>query len=173
MNKAVFLDRDGVINNYKKPVNTPEDLELYPWTAKAIKRLNQNGYQVHIVTNQGGIESGYFTEEDLDKIHQHLIITLKEDNAIIDDIEYCPHFKTECNCRKPNPGMILKLANKYDIDLDLSFMVGDRKSDVISGHRAGCRTIKVGAKYPKADFSVENLADAVDVILKVESPVYS
>ncbi|AGB41578.1 histidinol-phosphate phosphatase family protein [Halobacteroides halobius DSM 5150] len=171
MNKAVFLDRDGVINNFKKPVNTPQELELYPWTAKAIKKLNQSGYQVYIVTNQGGIECGYLSAKDLARIHQHLIITLKEDNAIIDDIEYCPHFKTKCECRKPNPGMILKLANKYNIDLDLSFMVGDRKSDIIAGQKAGCKTIKVGSKYPQADFSVENLAAAVDIILKVKTPI--
>ncbi|WP_018247316.1 D-glycero-alpha-D-manno-heptose-1,7-bisphosphate 7-phosphatase [Orenia marismortui] len=168
MNKAIFLDRDGVVNSYDKPVNKPKDLELYPWTAKAIKKLNNEGYKVFIVTNQGGIECGYFTEEDLDEIHQYLVATLKKDNAIIDDIEYCPHFKSECKCRKPEAGMILKLAKKYNVNLEDSFMIGDRNSDIEAGIKAKCKTIKLGSKYPKADYSVENLEDAVDIIINSE-----
>ncbi len=165
MTKAVFLDRDGVINKYDKPVNQPQDLQLYPWTATAIKRLKQNEYLVFIVTNQGGIESGYFTESDLDEIHQYLIAILSKEDAYIDAIEYCPHFKSECSCRKPQPGMILKLAKEYNINLPESFMIGDRNSDIEAGNRAGCVTIKLGSKYPTANYSVENLKDAVDIIL--------
>ncbi|SJZ51357.1 D-glycero-alpha-D-manno-heptose-1,7-bisphosphate 7-phosphatase [Selenihalanaerobacter shriftii] len=164
MTKSVFLDRDGVINKYDKPVNKPEDLELFPWTSQAINQLNQAGYKVFIVTNQGGIESGYFTTTDLEKIHQNLVTTLKEDDAIIDDIEYCPHFKSNCKCRKPKPGMIFKLADKYNIDLKASFMVGDRNSDIIAGNKAKCQTIKLGEEYPAANYSVKNLAEAVSII---------
>jgi histidinol-phosphate phosphatase family protein len=172
LNKAVFLDRDGVINRYDSPVNKPEDLELYSWTTKAIKRLNKKGYKVFVVTNQGGIECGYFSEADLSEIHQHLVTTLKEEDAHIDDIEYCPHFNSECECRKPKPGMIMKLADKYDINLGNSFMVGDRNSDIEAGNKAGCRTIKLGSKYPAADYSVENLEDAVEIIVNAQELIY-
>ncbi len=167
MNKAVFLDRDGVVNKYNKPINRPEDLELYPWTASAIRRLNLASYKIFIVTNQGGIECGYFTEADLNDIHLHLISLLKEEEATVDEITYCPHFKSECNNRKPQPGMILKLAQKYNINLNSSYMIGDRKSDITAGNKADCTTIKIGSKYPKADYSVENLEDAVDIILAI------
>lgn len=172
MNKAVFLDRDGVINSYDSPVNKAADLKLYPWTAKSIKNLNEQGYKVFVVTNQGGIECGYFTESDLDEIHKHLIATLKEEDAHIDDIDYCPHFNSECECRKPKPGMILKLADKYDINLENSFMVGDRRSDIDAGNEAGCRTIKLGSKYPAAQYSVQNLEDAVDIIVNSQELIY-
>ena len=172
LTKAVFLDRDGVINRYDSPVNKPEDLKLYPWTAKAIKMLNEKGYKVFVVTNQGGIECGYFSESDLDEIHQHLVATLKKKDAHIDDIEYCPHFDSECECRKPEAGMIIKLAKKYDINLENSFMVGDRNSDIEAGNKAGCRTIKLGSKYPAADYSVENLEDAVEIIVDAQELIY-
>jgi len=165
MNKAVFLDRDGVINKYNKPINQPQDLELYSWTSAAIKRLNDAHYKTFIVTNQGGIECGYFTETELENIHLHLINLLNETGATIDEIAYCPHFKSECNYRKPNPGMILKLAEKYTINLHSSYLIGDRKSDIIAGKKADCITIKIGAKCPDADYSVETLEDAVDIIL--------
>ncbi|MCK8817637.1 HAD family hydrolase [Natroniella sulfidigena] len=168
MTKAVFLDRDGVINRYDQPVNKPTDLILYPWTADSIKKLNQADFKVYIVTNQGGIESGYFTAQDLDEIHQHLINELQQKEATIDDIAYCPHFKSDCECRKPKPGMILNLADKYNIELTDSYLVGDRKSDIIAGNQAGCTTIKLGAKCPEADYSLETLEDAVDIILKIE-----
>jgi histidinol-phosphate phosphatase family protein len=169
MTKAVFLDRDGVINKYDQPVNSPEDLNLFWWSGEAINKLNHANFAVYVVTNQGGIESGYFTEQDLTDIHQHLVVTLKEEEAEIDDIEYCPHFKTNCNCRKPQPGMVYKLADRYNVDLSLSYLIGDRNSDIIAGNRAGCTTIKLGSKYPAADYSVANLLEATQLILKLDT----
>ncbi len=168
MTKAVFLDRDGVINKYEQPINHPEDLELFPWTVDAIKKLNQAPYNVYVVTNQGGIECGYFTENDLQDVHNQLEKTLIQNKAWIDDIEYCPHFSTPCDCRKPNPGMLYKLADKYEINLQHSYLIGDRNSDIIAGNQAGCTTIKLGTNYSAADYTTENLADAVDLILKLE-----
>ncbi len=166
MPKAVFLDRDGVINDSRKPVNNATDLVIYPWAAEAIKSLNNGGYYVFIVTNQGGIEMGYFKEKDLEEIHDFLLNQLSNSGAIIDDIEYCPHFKTKCQCRKPGGGMILKLGKQYNIKLDESFMVGDRDVDILAGIDAGCKTIKIGSPYNKANYSVENLKEAAKVILK-------
>lgn len=165
MNKAVFLDRDGVINDNYKPVNTPDDLKLYPWSAESILLLNQAGYYVFVVTNQGGIEMGYFKEKDLNEIHEKLIMEVNEHGAAIDEIDFCPHFKTKCECRKPLPGMINRLGKKHNIDLKNSFMVGDRDVDIEAGIKSGCKTIKIGKPYKKADYTVKNLKEAVNVIL--------
>lgn len=165
MNKAIFLDRDGVINDNNKPVNTPDDLKLYPWSAESILKLNQCGYYVFVVTNQGGIEMGYFKEKDLNKIHEKLISEIQEHGANIDEIDFCPHFKTGCECRKPLPGMINRLAKKHNIDLKNSFMVGDRDVDIEAGIKSGCKTIKIGKPYKHADYNVENLKEAVNAIL--------
>ena len=165
MNKAVFLDRDGVINDNYKPVNKPQDLKLYPWSAKSILHLNNAGYYVFVVTNQGGIEMGYFKEDDLNEIHMKLQKEIEKEGANIDAIEFCPHFKTKCDCRKPSPGMLKKLAEKYDIDLRLSFMIGDRDVDIEAGIKAGCKTIKIGKSYEKADYTTKNLLEAVKIIL--------
>src|SRR5690554_3014718 len=140
MNRAVFLDRDGVINDNKKPVNKPKDLLIFPWVASAIKSLNNAGFKVFVVTNQGGIELGYFKKEDLESIHRVMIDKLSTEGAVIDDIIFCPHFKTKCECRKPASGMLLELAEKYNINLSKSYMIGDRDVDIISGKKAGCIT---------------------------------
>ncbi len=167
MKKAVFLDRDGVINDNTKPVNKPEDLVLFPWTKDSIVQLNKLEYKVFVVTNQGGIEMGYFKEEDLNQIHQKLLKELESVGASICDISYCPHFKTKCQCRKPLPGMILDLAAKHDIDLSKSFMIGDRDVDIEAGNRAKCKTIKLGKSYDKADYNVDNLWEAINIITSI------
>lgn len=163
--KAVFLDRDGVLNDNRKPVNRPEDLTLFPWAAQAVSRLNSAGFLVFIVTNQGGIELGYITPAQLDVIHQHLLDLLQEQNAVIDDIAYCPHFHKRCNCRKPHPGMILELSAVHHVQLADSWMIGDRKEDIQAGNSAGCRTIKLGDPLPQAAYTCDNLAEAVEYII--------
>ena len=165
MQKAVFLDRDGVINDNKDPVNKPADIKLYSWTAQAIKLLNEAGFHVYVVTNQGGIEMGYFTHEDLQSIHHQMLTELSKHEVRIHGVEYCPHFKTRCKCRKPKPGMILKIAKEHQIDLGSSYMVGDREMDIDAGRKAGCSTVKIGAPYKNADFRVDNLLEAAHLIL--------
>ncbi len=166
--EAVFLDRDGVINDNRKSVNKPEDLILYPWTASAIQKLNQAGYSVYVVTNQGGIELGFFTAGDLENIHAHLKKLLQAENACVDEIVYCPHYHQSCNCRKPKPGMLLDLAEKYPIDLKRSWMIGDREPDILAGANAGCHTIKIGNHDVAADYYCDNLLEAVAIILQAE-----
>lgn len=162
---AVFLDRDGVINDNSKNVNKPEDLIIFPWSGMAIRRLKKAGYLVFIVTNQGGIELGFFTEIDLAVIHTYLESRLLEQDASIDEIVYCPHFHQNCDCRKPKPGMILSLASKYKIQLAKSWMIGDRESDIQAGKAAGCRTVKLGDAASEADFICRHLGEAVTFIL--------
>jgi D-glycero-D-manno-heptose 1,7-bisphosphate phosphatase len=167
--KAVFLDRDGVINDHVRYVNSPEDLFLFPGVGKAIKKLNDAGFKVFVVTNQGGVGLGFLKEEDLHAVHEKMERELKQDGAVIDEIACCPHKpKAGCACRKPEPKMILDLARKYDIDLKHSYMVGDRDTDVWAGQRAGTKTIFIGAPFAEADFSVKSLVEAADLILEQE-----
>ena len=152
MNKAVFLDRDGVITKeppyYAHKIN---QLELIPKSAEAIKLLNESGFKVIVVSNQAGVARGYYQEEDIQIYNNEMKRQLEEKGAYIDAIYYCPHYpeatiekyKIDCECRKPKPGM-LKLAEKdLNLDLKCSFLVGDKMSDIEAGYRAGCKTILV------------------------------
>jgi D-glycero-D-manno-heptose 1,7-bisphosphate phosphatase len=167
--KAVFLDRDGVINDHVRYVNTPEDLILFPDAGRAIKKLKDAGFKVFVVTNQGGVGLGYMKEESLHAIHEKMKRELEKDGAILDDIAYCAHKPhARCACRKPEPKLILDLASKYDIDLSRSYMVGDRDTDILAGQKAGTKTVFIGAPYPAADHSAPSLYAAVNWILSQE-----
>lgn len=165
---AVFLDRDGVINDNTnlRNVNKPEELVLYPWTAPAIRRLNQAGLLVFVVTNQGGIELGFLSHEDLKAIHARLEQLLSNEGAKIDEIVYCPHFRKPSKYRKPNPGMILDLLKKYHLNPANCWMIGDRDTDIIAGNAAGCKSIKLGTPDATAHYNCTHLGEAVDYILK-------
>jgi len=169
MRKAVFLDRDGVINRSPPEhdyVKRWEEFHFLPGVPEAIKKLNRAGFLTIVVSNQRGIARGLFTEEDLEDIHNRMLDELRSSGAHIDAIYHCPHDVDEgCGCRKPEPGMILRAAKDHDIDLACSFMVGDSTADVEAGRRAGVRTIYVGDGSCDADFHAEDLAGAVGVIL--------
>ncbi|WP_129599652.1 D-glycero-alpha-D-manno-heptose-1,7-bisphosphate 7-phosphatase [Anaerophilus nitritogenes] len=164
MYQAIFLDRDGVINDNQNPVNKPKDLVLYHFTIEALKLLQNSHFLLFIVTNQGGIEMGYFTEKDLHEIHINMLEDFNKENIKIHEVAYCPHFKTKCSCRKPSPKMILDLAQKYHIDLSSSYMIGDRPMDIEAGFKAGCITIKLGQPCMHADYVVTNLLEAAKLI---------
>lgn len=149
LNKAVFLDRDGVMNEVLsdrvKFVNQPNDFYLLEGVGDAIRLLNEASYAVFVVTNQGGIGLGYMKEEDLHAVHQRMKDDLADYSAFVDDIVYCPHKpQAGCPCRKPNPQMIVDLVNKHTIDVKHSYMVGDRAPDIEAGERAGVNTVLVG-----------------------------
>lgn len=164
--KAVFLDRDGVINDNKRPVNQPEELVLFPAAGRAIRQLNDAGYKVFVVTNQGGVGLGYMTEHDLHRIHDKMVADLQVDGAALDEIAYCAHKPhAKCACRKPEAKMLTDLAAKHDVDLQQSYMVGDRDTDVYAGQKAGTKTVFIGPAFPAADHSAPTLAEAVDWIL--------
>lgn len=151
MNKAIFLDRDGVINEVLndrvKFVNKPEDFHLLDGVGEAIHTLNEANYFVFVVTNQGGIGLGYMKEKDLSDIHQKMYDDLRVFNAVIDETKYCHHKPDAgCSCRKPHPKMIVELAKKYNIDLSESYMVGDREPDILAGKYAGAKTVFVGTR---------------------------
>lgn len=153
--RAVFLDRDGTINKYVGFLRKPEELELLPGAAEAIKKINESGYLAIVVTNQPVIARGEVTVEQLDEIHNKLETLLGQEGAYLDAIYYCPHhpdkgfpgeipeLKIDCDCRKPRPGMLLKAAEDFNIDLSQSWMIGDDKRDMEAGRAAGCRTLLV------------------------------
>ncbi|MFX1239739.1 MAG: D-glycero-beta-D-manno-heptose 1,7-bisphosphate 7-phosphatase [Promethearchaeota archaeon] len=153
-NKAIFLDRDGVINKEVKYLSDPKDFKFIKGSIKALKILKLKGFLLIIITNQAGIARGFFTKETLSAIHEKMENILKKNNVQLDDIYYCPHhpkFTGSCDCRKPNPGMILKAQSKYKIDLSESYMVGDTINDIQTGKAANCRTVLVLTGYGKKE----------------------
>lgn len=154
--KAVFLDRDGTLNRYVGFLRNPEELELLPGVAEAVKSINASGYLAVLVTNQPVIARGEVTYAQLQTIHNKLETLLGAEGAFLDAIYYCPHhphkgyegeipeLKIDCPCRKPKPGMLLDAAKALNIDLRESWMVGDGENDILAGIAAGCRTCLVG-----------------------------
>ncbi|MBS3909156.1 MAG: D-glycero-beta-D-manno-heptose 1,7-bisphosphate 7-phosphatase [Actinobacteria bacterium] len=149
--KAVFIDRDGTINEEVGHLREVSRFEFYPDSARAIRILNKAAYKVVVVTNQAGVARGYFNEERVEEIHSHMRFELAKEEAWIDAIYYCVHhpefgdenYGRACSCRKPEPGMIFQAASDLDIDLSYSYMIGDTVKDMIAGKRAGCKTILV------------------------------
>ena len=140
MDKCVFLDRDGVINYAKNWVNTIDEFELIPSTLIAIKRFKLAGFGVVVITNQGGIECGYQTEEGLAELHKYMQLNILARTGFkFDGIYHCPHYEAPCECRKPKPGMIWDAAVQLEINIPNSFMIGDREGDKEAGINAGCR----------------------------------
>ena len=158
--KAVFLDRDGVINEliYHQDqgiIDSPftvEQFRLLPGVGEAIKKFREMEYKVIVVSNQPGIAKGYVSEESFKTISLKMKEKLIKEGALLDGEYYCFHhpqakikkYKADCECRKPNPGMLLQAARDLDIDLSQSWMIGDGLTDIQAGKRAGCRTILLG-----------------------------
>ena len=176
MNKAVFLDRDGVIN--RRPpqgdyVTRWEDLHLLRGAAKAIRLLNDAGFLVIVISNQRCVAKGLITIEELEAMHRRMCQVLASEGATIDQVYYCPHEKEACACRKPAPGMLLSAARTHDVDLVSSWMIGDSDIDVAAGHNAGCRTARLltDNQLPEeiAEITANSLLDAVGEILALET----
>ena len=183
MNRAVFLDRDGVIT--QEPPHYAyrlSHLGLVAKSADAIRLLNESGVVVVVACNQAGIAYGYYQEEDAILFNQAMKEHLAKEGAYIDDIYYCPHhpeakierYRVDCNCRKPKPGMLMRAQKELNIDLKHSFMVGDKSSDIEAGKRAGCKTIMVKTGYGagelksnqiECNYVANDLYDAVEHIL--------
>ncbi len=148
MKKAFFLDRDGVIIEERNYLADPGQVALCPGAAEAIRKMREAGYLVIAVSNQSGVARGYFTMEQLAAVEQKINALLEAENARIDAWYYCPHhrkgivpeFSRECDCRKPKPGLLLKAAEEFDIDLPHSFLIGDKLSDIRTAENARCRS---------------------------------
>lgn len=156
---AVFVDRDGTINVDVDFLSTPDQLQLIPRSAQAIRELNELEIPVVVITNQSGIARGLYTEDDLKEIHRALDAMLLKEHATILEYFYCPHHPREgiapyvrnCDCRKPNPGMLLDAQQQFGFDLKRSFVVGDKAIDIRTGKAVGAVSIQVSTGYGQAE----------------------
>ena len=178
--KAIFLDRDGVINIDYGYVHKIENFIFIKGVFKALRILQELDYLLIIVTNQAGIAKSIFCESDLNLLHEHMNNELKKEKIYLDGIYYCPHhiegnnpfYSIKCNCRKPQPGMILNAINDFNIDLGNSILIGDKFSDILAGKNAKIPfTILLNSKYlndsfhkTKPTFHCKNLLDAANLI---------
>ncbi|MDT8445007.1 MAG: D-glycero-beta-D-manno-heptose 1,7-bisphosphate 7-phosphatase [Desulfuromonadales bacterium] len=153
--RTVFLDRDGTINIEKDYLHKIEDFEFIPGVPEAIKRLKDAGFLVVVVSNQSGVGRGYFNEQAVETLHEHIQTELAAYGTSIDAFYFCPHhpvhgvddYQIDCDCRKGAPGMLLQAAEDYNIDLSRSFMIGDKLADIEAAERAGCTPILVLTGY--------------------------
>jgi len=143
MNKAVFIDRDGVINNDEGHyyVYKPEDFKLNKDIIEGFQVLQKAGYKLIIITNQGGVAKGEYTEDDVEIVHGHFLQIMFDNEIRITDIYYCPHHNTvsDCDCRKPKPGMIMQAIDEHQIDKNHSYLIGDSARDIEAGTAAGLK----------------------------------
>lgn len=176
MQKAVFLDRDGVVNR-KAPegeyVTCWEQMDFLPGVANAIELLNRAGFHVIVISNQRCVAKGLITRTGVERLHDRMRHALAQAGAIVDAVYYCPHEKDgDCNCRKPQPGMLLRAKQEHGIDLAASWMIGDSETDVEAGRIAGCRTARLLQDVPQtgsqADLFAPFLLEATRKILELE-----
>ncbi len=171
---VIFLDRDGTINKDHGYVSKKDNLEFIPGVFKALRNFRKNGYILVVVTNQSGIARGYYTERDYKNLNSYFLNRLKQKGVVIDRVYYCPHHPDDnCNCRKPHPGMVLKAGRELNLQLEDSWVIGDKVSDIELGINLGLGTVQVGTKTVtsgeenlKPDYLARDLLEASEYILK-------
>lgn len=183
--RAVFIDRDGTISEEVGYINHPSRFRVFPYASTAIKLLNDQEWLAIVITNQAGVARGYFPEAMIETVHERLKQDLHDTGARIDGIYYCAHhpsvgelpYRQDCECRKPKPGLIKQAAKDFDIDLEPSWMIGDRYSDIELARNAGVHSALVLSGYGRGewenqraswkyqpDLVAENLLEAVTSI---------
>jgi D,D-heptose 1,7-bisphosphate phosphatase len=183
--RAIFLDRDGVLNVDTDLVKSPDELLVYDYAGPNVRKINEAGYLAIVITNQSVIARNMCTEDELRIIHNKLDTVIGEHHAKLDGLYYCPHhphggfpeenpaYKIDCHCRKPKPGMLLDAARDFNIDLSQSWFIGDTERDVVAGKTAGVKTIGVltgralKGSTVEPDFTKNDLTEAVDFILSL------
>lgn len=161
--RAVFMDRDGTVSEEVGYVNHPSRYRVFPYSAEAVRLLNSRGWLAVLVTNQAGVARGYFTEELIGSVHAILRTELEREGARLDAIYYCAHhpsvgqppYRLDCDCRKPRPGLIRRAAQELEIDLERSWMIGDRYSDVELARNAGVRAAFVMSGYGRGEWEFQ------------------
>jgi len=180
--RAVFVDRDGTLNTEIEYLHRVEEFEWIPGTVDAIRRLNEAGVLVLVITNQAGVAHGYYSEDDVHRIHRHMQNELEAEGARIDAFYYCPYhpdgtvakYRRPSRCRKPETGMLERGLAEWKIEPEQCVVIGDRNTDVETGRRMGMKTILVRTGYgagetasTSADHVVPDIASAVDLLLEV------
>lgn len=172
MRKALFLDRDGVINKEKNYLYKIEDFEFIDGVFETCRFFQNNGFYIIIITNQAGIARGKYSVEDFKRLTEFMISEFKKEDIIINDVFYCPHhpdYSGVCDCRKPKPKMILDAKKKYDLSLSQSLLVGDKNSDIEAGMSAGIKKnylITTGHKIIKNQWNVKIIDSLKELIDK-------
>lgn len=172
---AVFLDRDGVLTKEKSYICSMTELEIFSYAGKCIQQMKEKGYYTIVITNQSGIARGLFSEAELREMHQYL-----QSKTGVDAIYYCPHhpkgnikkYRKACNCRKPQIGMFAQACIDFRINMERSFMVGDRASDIMAGQNAGVKTVLLESGYGtvrletdvQPDYVLRDLRDVVKIL---------
>lgn len=181
--KAIFLDRDGTINKYVGFLRDIDEFELLDGVADAIQEINASGYLAIVSTNQPVIARGEVSFDELEMIHNKMETLLGQKGAYLDAIYFCPHhphkgyegerpeLKFDCECRKPKPGMLLKAAQEFNIDLAQSWMIGDGENDIKAGMNAGCKTALIGESAFGQTLNVQSLKEFVDKYISVKKDV--
>ena len=168
---AVFLDRDGTINREVEYLHDPEQFEFLPNAVEGLSKLTEAGFRIVVVTNQAGISLGYFTKEDFYRVNRAMFRGLANSNVVIDGIYFCPHsLREDCPCRKPRTGLVERAATDLNLNLSLSYFVGDQPSDILCGKRVGTSTIRVTTGHGERseiepDYIASDLVDAAHHIL--------
>ncbi len=180
--KAVFIDRDGVINKEKEYLHRIEDFEFIDGAFDACRLFGKQGYRIIVVTNQSGIGRGYYSEREYTRLTEWMVVQFSARGITIADVLYCPHhpqwglgeYRVACDCRKPEPGMLLAAAQKHRLDLSQSLMFGDKEADIQAGHAASvATTVLVRSGHPvderatQAEYIIDSLGelDAVRQII--------
>lgn len=161
---VVFLDRDGVLTKEKSYVCSVEEMEIFSYAAECIQYIKSKGYLAIVITNQSGVARGFFTEKELLKMNRYL-----QDTTGVDAVYYCPHhpegsidqYRKTCQCRKPETGLLMRACEEFDIDMDGSFMVGDRAADILTGQKAGLKTVLLESGYGTARLEEDVTADYI------------
>lgn len=191
---AVFIDRDGTISEEVGYINHPSRFRVFPYSAPAIRLLNESGWLAIVVTNQAGVARGYFPEEMIQRVHQSLNRYLESNGARLDAIYYCAHhpsageppYRLDCDCRKPRPGLIRRAMADFQIDVEKSWMVGDRYSDIELARNAGINSAFVMSGYGhgewehqrgswkhQPDLTAENFLEAVESIVSEKAEAHA
>ena len=164
--KTIFLDRDGVINKDINYLHKIEDFEFINGVFEACQYFKNLSYKIIIITNQSGISRGYYTENDFQIITNWMIAQFKKNDINILDVFHCPHSPdSNCNCRKPMPGMLLEAKYKHNINMKNSWMIGDKEADIIAANTAGITNtilVRSGYKINKADSNAEYIIDSIE-----------
>ena len=185
--RAIFLDRDGVLNEEIDQLSKVEDFKMYDFAPEAVKKINETDFMAIVVSNQPMVAKGFMSEKDAQEIQKKLETELGRKGAKIDAAYYCFHhpekgfegeraeLKIECNCRKPKPGLLLEAQKDFHIDLKRSYMIGDQTVDILAGKNAGCKTVLVQTGYAgkdarceaKPDFTAANVLAAVEMVISL------
>jgi len=190
VNRAIFLDRDGTLNEEVGYIDQVISFRLFPWAAEAVRMINQAGYKAIVLTNQSGVARGYFTEELVAQVHERLKAELKREGARLDAIYYCPHhpegivsaYRRDCQCRKPKPGMVHRAQEEFNLELSECYFIGDKYVDIRLAQSVGAHGILVLTGFGRVeqhdqslnggqppDYIAENLLEAVQWVLRREA----